>query len=173
MKLTDSIKLAVKGYKPADIKRLDESGLDTDTILALSGAGYTVNDVDELINIASKGPEQQEPPKEPEGKMPDNPDGQSGADDPDNVDYKQKFVDTMKLLEESQQTIMIFLTAILLKKWRWSKLICLSLKKAHLVLNVTLAKLTWSTKKSAPICVGVVMQLGLLLKQEVMMKIIT
>ena len=105
MKLTDSIKLAVKGYKPADIKRLDESGLDTDTILALSGAGYTVNDVDELINIASKGPEQQEPPKEPEGKLPDNPDGQSGADDPDNVDYKQKFADTMKLLEESQQTI--------------------------------------------------------------------
>ena len=89
MKLTDSIKLAVKGYKPADIKRLDESGLDTDTILALSGAGYTVNDVDELINIASKGPEQQEPQKE----------------DPDNVDYKQKLADTMKLLEESQQTI--------------------------------------------------------------------
>ena len=105
MKLTDSIKLAVKGYKPADIKRLDESGLDTDTILALSGAGYSVNDVDELINIASKGPEQQEPPKEPEGKLPDNPDGQSGAEDPDNVDYKQKLADTMKLLEESQQTI--------------------------------------------------------------------
>ena len=105
MKLTDSIKLAVKGYKPADIKRLDESGLDTDTILALSGAGYTVNDVDELINIASKGPEQQEPTKEPEGKLPDNPDGQSGAEDPDSVDYKQKLADTMKLLEESQQTI--------------------------------------------------------------------
>ena len=96
MKLTDSIKLAVKGFKPADIKRLDESGLDTDTILALSGAGYTVNDVDELINIASKGPE---------GKLPDNPDGQSGTEDPDNVDYKQKLADTMKLLEESQQTI--------------------------------------------------------------------
>ena len=105
MKLTDSIKLAVKGYKPADIKRLDESGLDTDTILALSGAGYSVNDVDELINIASKGPDQQEPPNEPEGKLPDNPDGQSGAEDPDNVDYKQKLADTMKLLEESQQTI--------------------------------------------------------------------
>lgn len=105
MKLTDSIKLAVKGYKPADIKRLDESGLDTDTILALSGAGYTVNDVDELINIASKGPEQQEPQKEPGEKMPDNSTGQDGADNPDDVDYKQKLADTMKLLEESQQTI--------------------------------------------------------------------
>ena len=105
MKLTDSIKLAVKGFKPADIKRLDESGLDTDTILALSGAGYTVNDVDELINNASKGPEQQEPPKEPEGKLPDTPDGQSGANDPDNVDYKAKLDETLKLLEESQQTI--------------------------------------------------------------------
>ena len=104
MKLTDSIKLAVKGYKPADIKRLDESGLDTDTILALSGAGYSVNDVDELINIASKGPEHEEPQKDPHEKMPDNSDGQDGAE-PDNVDYKQKLADTMKLLEESQQTI--------------------------------------------------------------------
>ena len=63
-----------------------------------------MNDVDELINNASKGPEQQEPSKEPEGKLPDNPDGQSGAE-PDDVDYKQKLADTMKLLEESQQTI--------------------------------------------------------------------
>ena len=104
MKLTDSIKLAVKGFKPADIKRLDESGLDTETILALSGAGYSVNDVDELINNASEGPKEQEPPKEPEEKMPDNSTGQSGAE-PDDVDYKQKLADTMKLLEESQQTI--------------------------------------------------------------------
>ena len=104
MKLTDSIKLAVKGYKPADIKRLDESGLDTDTILALSGAGYTVNDVDELINIASKGPEQQEPTKEPGENLPDNSTGQIGEES-DSVDYKAKLDETLRLLEESQQTI--------------------------------------------------------------------
>ena len=104
MKLTDSIKLAVKGYKPADIKRLDESGLNTDTILALSGAGYTVNDVDELINIASKGPEQQEPTKEPGENLPDNSTGQIGEES-DSVDYKAKLDETLRLLEESQQTI--------------------------------------------------------------------
>ena len=104
MKLTDSIKLAVKGYKPADIKRLDESGLDTDAILALSGAGYTVNDVDELINIASKGPEQQEPTKEPGENLPDNSTGQIGEES-DSVDYKAKLDETLRLLEESQQTI--------------------------------------------------------------------
>ena len=106
MKLTDSIKLAVKGYKPADIKRLDESGLDTETILQLSGAGYSVTDVDELINIASDG-------RKAEGSNndvsntdePDNNDTSNKDEKSDDVDYKKMFEESQKMLTESQELV--------------------------------------------------------------------
>ena len=106
MKLTDSIKLAVKGYKPADIKRLDESGLDTETILQLSGAGYSVTDVDELINIASDG-------RKAEGSNndvsntdePDKNDTSNKEEKTDDVDYKKMFEESQKMLTESQELV--------------------------------------------------------------------
>lgn len=105
MKLTDTIKLATKGFKPADIRRFDENGLDSETILALSGAGYSVNDVDELITMASEGQKTEEPKKEPDSKMPDNELGHSGAETPDDVDYKAKFEEVQKKLEETNNMV--------------------------------------------------------------------
>ena len=106
MKLTDTIKLATKGYKPADIKRLSESGLDTDTILQLSGAGYSVNDVDELIKIASDEPGQGAAANNTED-VKNEPENSSGNADekPDDMDYKQMFEESQKMLKESQDLV--------------------------------------------------------------------
>lgn len=105
MKLTDTIKLATKGYKPADIKRLGESGLDTDTILQLSGAGYSVNDVDELIKIASDEPGQGAAANSTEDK--NEPESSSGNADEktDDVDYKKMFEESQQMLKESQNLV--------------------------------------------------------------------
>lgn len=106
MKLTDSIKLAVKGYKPADIKRLDESGLDTETILQLSGAGYSVTDVDELINIASDGRKAEgSNNNDTSNDEPDANDVSNKEEKPDDVDYKKMFEESQKMLTESQELV--------------------------------------------------------------------
>lgn len=51
MKAIDIIKLATKGIKPSEIKRINEKGIDTEQIIKLSDAGYSVNDIDDLIDM--------------------------------------------------------------------------------------------------------------------------
>ena len=104
MKLTDTIKLATKGFKPADIKRFDENGLDVDTVLSLSGAGYSASDVDELINMASKEQEPQEP-KEQTAKTVEPDGARNVGAKPDDVDYKKELEDTKKELASVQEQL--------------------------------------------------------------------
>lgn len=88
MKIADMIKLGVKGFKPADIRQINDSGIDTDSIINLAQNGYSAKDVNELITLA----------KESESLQPgnDEPDtqGLAGAQDdkgePAGDDYKQK-----------------------------------------------------------------------------------
>ena len=57
MKAIDMIKLATKGFKPSEIKKINEKGIDTEQIIQLSDAGYSVNDVDDLINMIGDIPD--------------------------------------------------------------------------------------------------------------------
>lgn len=59
MKLTDMIKLGIKGFKPSDIKQINESGMPTDEVIKLAESGYSVSEVNELISLADKEPEVQ------------------------------------------------------------------------------------------------------------------
>ena len=75
MKAIDIIKLATKGIKPSEIKRINEKGIDTDQIIKLSDAGYSVNDIDDLINMIENTPDEipadvPDPANEPQ--KPDN-----------------------------------------------------------------------------------------------------
>lgn len=99
----NTLKLAMKGFKPADIKRINEAGIDTDTVITLSDQGYTVKDVDELIKLASEeqattaggnGQENKEPEKPAETKPED-----------DGVDYKEENEKLKQALAQSQETI--------------------------------------------------------------------
>ena len=59
MKLTDMIKMGMKGFKPSDIKQINESGIPTEEVIKLAENGYSVSEVNELISMADKEPEVQ------------------------------------------------------------------------------------------------------------------
>ena len=64
MKIADMIKLGVKGFKPSDIKTINESGIDTESIINLAENGYSVTDVSELISLAQTSAESLQPGNE-------------------------------------------------------------------------------------------------------------
>lgn len=59
MKLTDMIKMGMKGFKPSDIKQINESGIPTEEVIKLAENGYSVSEVNELISMADEEPEVQ------------------------------------------------------------------------------------------------------------------
>ena len=59
MKLTDMIKMGMKGFKPSDIRQINESGISTEEVIKLAESGYSVSEVNELISLADKEPEVQ------------------------------------------------------------------------------------------------------------------
>lgn len=80
MKAIDIIKLATKGIKPSNIKRINEKGIDTDQIIKLSDAGYSVNDIDDLIDmIENTGTD-----------ATDSPDPANEQQNPDNTTVDKK-----------------------------------------------------------------------------------
>lgn len=52
MKFTEMIKLGIKGFKPSDIKQINEAGIQTEDIIKLAENGYSMTDVNELITLA-------------------------------------------------------------------------------------------------------------------------
>ena len=54
MTIAEMIKLGVKGFKPSDIREINESGIPTDQIIDLARNGYSTADVKELITLAGK-----------------------------------------------------------------------------------------------------------------------
>lgn len=98
MELMNILKLGTMGYKPAEIKQLSESGIDSDTVIELAKNGYKAEDVNELIKLASTEPKPQ-PEKEEPDKKPDDagkPAGESEAQ-PD-IDKLKKELEEQKAL---------------------------------------------------------------------------
>lgn len=52
MKFAEMIKLGMKGFKPSDIKQINEAGIPTDDVIKLAENGYSMTDVNELIALA-------------------------------------------------------------------------------------------------------------------------
>lgn len=52
MKFAEMIKLGMKGFKPSDIKQINEAGIATDDVIKLAESGYSMTDVNELIALA-------------------------------------------------------------------------------------------------------------------------
>ena len=99
----NTLKLAMKGFKPADIRRINESGIDHESIIAMSEQGYTVKDVDELIKLASEEPGTTAGGDGQENKEPEKP--AETKPEPDTVNYKEEIEKLKKDLAESQDTI--------------------------------------------------------------------
>lgn len=99
----NTLKLAMKGFKPADIRRINEAGIDHESIIAMSEQGYTVKDVDELIKLASEEPGTTAGGDVQDNKEPEKP-GETKPE-PDVVNYKEENEKLKKELAESQETL--------------------------------------------------------------------
>lgn len=103
MELLNMVKLGTMGFKPADIKQLGASGIDSDQIIELAKAGYQVTDVNELIKLAQEDPKPKENPEDKDGEKPDNPPKPAG--DKDEPDNNKALEDALKQLEEQKAII--------------------------------------------------------------------
>ena len=102
MELLNMVKLGTMGFKPADIKQLNASGIESEQIIELAKAGYQVTDVNELIKLAQEDPKPK--PEDKPDEKPDNPPETAGATDkPDNND--KALEDALKQIEEQKSII--------------------------------------------------------------------
>lgn len=101
MELLNMVKLGTMGFKPADIKQLGASGIDSEQIIELAKAGYQVTDVNELIKLATDAPKPK--PEEKPAAEPEKPAETAGAKD--ELDDKQKLEDALAQLEEQKAII--------------------------------------------------------------------
>lgn len=99
MKAIDMIKLATKGFKPSEIKRINEKGIDTEQIIQLSDAGYSVNDVDDLINMIGDIPDDNPTGTADPGNDPGTPD----KTPEDNKDKEHQNDDTNVTNDETEK----------------------------------------------------------------------
>lgn len=99
----NTLKLAMKGFKPADIRRITEAGIDSDTIITLSDQGYSVKDVDELITLASEEPKTTAGGNGQENNEPGKPD--DTTPEQDEVNYKEENEKLKKALADAQETV--------------------------------------------------------------------
>ena len=99
MTIAEMIKLGVKGFKPSDIREINESGIPTDQIIDLAKNGYSTADVKELITLAGESGQSQpgnEEHSEPSGPVvpPEN----KGAEQDDyKIKYEQQAAEMEKL----------------------------------------------------------------------------
>ena len=104
MKLAEMIKLGMKGFKPSDIKQINESGMSTDEIISLAESGYSITEVNELISMAGND-ESLQPGNEAltDQHGPADPAGNEGDKQTD--EYKQQIADQNAELEKLKKTL--------------------------------------------------------------------
>lgn len=104
MELAKTIKLATLGFKPADIKKVSESGINSDDLIKLAESGYTVSDVDELITLTQKEPEQTPPENNPDPKTVPDAGTDDNAENASNK-YKDELAASEKRINELESKI--------------------------------------------------------------------
>lgn len=89
MTIAEMIKLGIKGFKPSDIRKINESGIATSEIIDLAENGYSSADVSELIQLA--GEAEQVQPGNIEQTEPSGPAESSGYEGEKQDEYKAKY----------------------------------------------------------------------------------
>lgn len=100
MELLNMVKLGTMGFKPADIKAINASGIESDQIIELAKSGYQASDVNELIKLAQEAPE----PK-PEEKHEEQPEPQPEPEPSKLDDIQKKLEETEKQLKEANDAL--------------------------------------------------------------------
>lgn len=100
MNIAEMIKLGMKGFKPSDIRSINDSGIETKDIISLAENGYKAADVNELIAFAKENAEKKaEPPVVQPGSQEHEPQGP--ADTPAQGEQKTDY--DKQLAEQSAE----------------------------------------------------------------------
>lgn len=102
MNLAEMIKLGSVGYKPADIKRFNESKIDSKDLIELAKNGYSVSDVDELIKSAQEAEQVQPETDNQVVPAQDEKPGEEANENKELTSLKQELDETKKKLEKLQ-----------------------------------------------------------------------
>lgn len=103
MKLTDMIKLGMKGFKPAEIKQLNSSGIASDEIIKLAENGYTLTEINELITLS--GDEKEVQPGNEGEQETHGPEQTAGNEGEQHYDYIEKINSQEKEISELRKTL--------------------------------------------------------------------
>lgn len=103
MKLTEMIRLGIKGYKPAEIKELNASGIPTDEIIKLAESGYSIAEINELIALS--GDDGTVQPGNEGGTEPQGPGEPTGNEGARQDDYIEKINAQEKQIAELKKTL--------------------------------------------------------------------
>ena len=97
MELTKILKLGTMGFKPSDIKKINASGIDSDSIIALAENGYSAGDVDELITLTQESTDSTAVEIKHDAITPD--DASKADSENSSVDYKKELETRDKEIE--------------------------------------------------------------------------
>ena len=104
MNIVDMIKLGLSGYKPSDIKKLEGSGIDSDSIIGLAKNGYSVDDINELITMSKKSEEVQ--PGNSGQTAPEGPQELPGNKGEDKADKMEQLINEQNAeIEKLKKTL--------------------------------------------------------------------
>lgn len=108
MNIAEMIKLGVKGFKPSDIRSINDSGIETKDIISLAESGYKAADVNELIAFAKENaqPTAEQPAVQP-GSQELEPHGPADtpAQGEEKPDYDKQLTDQSAEIAKLKQQL--------------------------------------------------------------------
>ena len=101
MKALDILKLATKGVKPSEIKKINEKGIDTESVIALVDNGYSAADLDDLVQMIDQANnEADQTDHGTDDQIPDNTDQDKRDDETTNVNKDKENKETEQLKQQ-------------------------------------------------------------------------
>lgn len=101
MKAFDILKLATKGVKPSEIKKINEKGIDTESVIALVDNGYSAADLDDLVQMIDQANnEADQTDHGTNDQIPDNTDQDKRDDEKAGVNKDKENTETEQLKQQ-------------------------------------------------------------------------
>jgi len=108
MNIAEMIKLGMKGFKPSDIRSINDSGIETKDIISLAENGYKAADVNELIAFAKENvqPTAEQPAVQPDSQEhePHGP-ADTPAQGEEKPDYDKQLADQSAEIAKLKQQL--------------------------------------------------------------------
>lgn len=100
MKAFDILKLATKGIKPSEIKKIEEKGIDTESVITLVNNGYSAADLDDLVQMIDQANEADQSDHGTDEQTPDNTDQDKRDNEKAGVNKDKENTETEQLKQQ-------------------------------------------------------------------------